>query len=42
MGHDHNKQTTSPPPTRDLINTTKEVDQRTGVAVVAEARTRSL
>jgi hypothetical protein len=41
MGHDRNKQTTSPPPTRDLINTTKWVDQRTGAAVMAEAHTRS-
>jgi hypothetical protein len=37
MGHPCNKQTREPP-TRDLINTAKGADQRTGVAVVAVAR----
>jgi hypothetical protein len=41
MGHHHNKQTRAPPPTKDLINTTKLVDQRTGAAVMAEAHTQS-
>jgi hypothetical protein len=36
MGHPHNKQTKGPP-TKDLINTTKGVDQRTGAVVVVEA-----
>jgi hypothetical protein len=36
MGHPHNKQTRGPP-TRDLINRVKGVDQRTGATVAAEA-----
>jgi hypothetical protein len=37
MVHHHNKQTRGPL-TRDLINTTKEVDQLIGAAVMAKAR----
>jgi hypothetical protein len=37
MGHPHNKQTRGPP-TRDLINTAKAIDQQTGATVVVEAR----
>jgi hypothetical protein len=40
MGHHHNKQIRGPP-TRDLFNTAKGADQRTGVAVVVEARIQS-
>jgi hypothetical protein len=39
MGHLHNKNNRTPPPTRDSINLAKGVDQRFGAAVVAEART---
>jgi hypothetical protein len=35
-GHPHNKQTRGPL-TRDVINTAKGEDQRTGIAVMAEA-----
>jgi hypothetical protein len=37
MGHPLNKQTRGPP-TRDLINTAKGIDQQTGATVVVEAR----
>jgi hypothetical protein len=37
MGYHHNKQTSAPPPTRDLINTAKGVDQRTEASIMVEA-----
>jgi hypothetical protein len=40
MGHHRNTQPRGPP-TRDLINIAKRVDQRTGAAVVAEAHIQS-
>jgi hypothetical protein len=39
MGHLRNKNSKTPPPTRDSINMAKGVDRRFGAAVVAEART---
>jgi hypothetical protein len=41
MGRQRSKQATTPPPTRDLMSTIKGVNQRTEVAVAAEAHTQS-
>jgi hypothetical protein len=41
MGHHLSKQTTAPPPTRDLTSTTKGVDQQSGATVMIKAHTQS-